>query len=71
MVACHCGDIEADTLVIPDKKSNATIEESLLEYFNGLPVSRIKVDYPYSGDPYVTIPAEVLREKWQPIDKFI
>jgi len=47
------------------------IEESLLEYYNGLPVSRIKVDYPYSGDPYVTIPAEVLREKWQPIDKFI
>ena len=61
MIACYCSDIEADTLVIPDKKSNAMIEESLLEYYDGLPVSRIKVDYPYSGDPYVTIPASGMK----------
>jgi len=70
MVACYSKDIKVNTLVIPDRKSNQFIEDALLEYYDGCEVKRFKVDYPYSGDPYVTISAEDIKA-WAHIDKFI
>lgn len=62
IVACHCSDICVDTLVIPNKKNNGYIEDTLLEYYDGdeglRSFRRPKIDPPYSGDPYVEIPAE-------------
>ena len=70
MVACHAVDICITELVIPNRKSNEIIENELMEHFAFPEPTRKDIPLPYSGDPYVVIPADEI-ETWQPIDKFI
>lgn len=70
MVACHVKDVKISSLAIPDRKSNSFIEDTLLKYYEGFPVSRFKVNYPYSGDPYVVITSSEVG-RWGSIDKYI
>lgn len=72
IIACHAKDIEISSLAIPDKKSNSYIEDTLIKYYcgEGYTPSRPKVNYPYSGDPYVLIDSSDVK-KWETIDKFI
>ena len=70
IVACHAKDICIKELVIPNRKSNEIIQDELMEHFCYPEPTRKDIPLPYSGDPYVVIPAEEIGT-WQQIDKFI